>query len=186
MCSSDLNLTSGSNTFFRQENGDSDSFLIEFGTEGFNNGLGSYIQIYIPTDSGIYRVESVDPINYNEWTNIEIVYSQDSGATLKVNGVDVELISYSADGTDGVVTTVSDDNYSIGDHDSEVFNGEVSNLSITTLSDNVEVYSYSTEPDTFVEDESGSVSIIGSEISITDVDDTNIESATVVDRKSVV
>lgn len=137
--SADVKLDSGSNTFFRQQDDGSDTFLIEFGGSTMtDNSLNGYIQVYIPTNNGIIKFISNTALDYNDWHNIEVEYSNtNSIATIKIDGTDVTLTDVTSFGIMTEPNPYAGHEYTIGSTNNEQFNGEFKDVTITTIADDM-------------------------------------------------
>lgn len=137
----DVKLDGVSETFFRQENNASTSFLIEFGGKDFSSSAGNYLQVNIPVEGNnkYYTFSVKEPIAYDTWTNIEIGYSHTTGASVIIDGIilettDIKTYNGNKD-VQEMMDSVIDDNYTIGSTTSEYFNGEFKDVRITAVDD---------------------------------------------------
>jgi len=137
----DVKLNNNSETFFRQNNNGSNSFLIEFGDDDHSSphNPGTYLQLYIPLiNGGVYKAVTIDPLTTNDWHSLEINYDPINGASVSINGQNVAVDDSFGD-LPSIMKDVTDSNYTIGSTSTEDFNGEFKNISITSLEDNSEV-----------------------------------------------
>ena len=158
------------------------SFLIEFGDQNFGFN-GQYIQIYIPTDQGIYRAESDVPVPLNEWKNIDITYTPGVGAVLLIDGVPVLLNETGS--APGIVNGVSDSDYSVGSNNNEDFNGLFKNIELTTPLDNLVYASEELNPTgdvlSYTINENAPLGTLIADVDATDVDTGDILTYSFVD-----
>jgi T1SS-143 domain-containing protein len=137
----DVKLDSASETFFRQQNNGSNSFLIEFGDADHNSphNPGTYLQLYIPlVNGGVYKAVTIDSLTIDEWHSIEVNYDPINGATIFIDGQSVGLDDSMGDSPSAMVS-VSDGNYTVGSTQGEDFNGVFKDVKITSLEDDSEI-----------------------------------------------
>ncbi len=137
----DVKLDSNSETFFRQNDNGSNSFLIEFGDADHNSphNPGTYLQLYIPlVNGGVYKAVTIDSLTIDEWHSIEVNYDPINGATIFIDGQSVGLDDSMGDSPSAMVA-VNDSNYTVGSTTNEDFNGVFKDVKITSLEDDTEI-----------------------------------------------
>ena len=122
-------LTDASETFFRQENLGSSSFLIDFGGNNFSSTAGNYVQVYVPNDSGKpYIATSTIELDLYRDYDLEVTYNAEEGAKIYLDGEDVTRYIYGKAGN-AIIDTNKE--YLIGTNENESFYGEVNSLSLS-------------------------------------------------------